>query len=84
MSGSTYAWIVSLHGHTALLGLALLMHPVITLRRRNGISKWVMFTADLGALLLLLPYLVGWLIYPTYRRFVKPVMWMEAPGAVLP
>lgn len=83
MSGQVYSWLVSLHGHLAVLGLAVLLHPVITLRRRNSVSKNVMLTADLGALLLLAPFAMGWAIYPTYRKTVKPLLWMEAPGAVL-
>jgi hypothetical protein len=83
IDGTTYAWVVSLHGHFAVLGLAVLLHPVITLRRRNSISRNMLLTADLGALLLLMPYLLGWALYPTYRRLVKPWLWIESPGAVL-
>lgn len=83
MSGESYAWLVSIHGHLAVLGLAVLLHPVITLRRRNSVSKYVLLTADLGVLLLLMPTVLGWSIYPIYRRAIKPWLWLEAPGAVL-
>jgi zinc transporter ZupT len=83
LNGELYTWLVAIHAHLAVLGLAVLLHPVISLRRRNSISRNMLLTADLGALLLLLPYLMGWAIYPSYRRLVKPWLWIEAPGAVL-
>lgn len=72
MSPQTYALLERLHGHLALLGLALLVHPLVTLRRRPGLSRRTLLSADLAALLLLLPYVGGWLLYPTYRGQVKP------------
>lgn len=72
MTGATYALLERLHDHLALLGLAVLIHPLLTLRARAGLSRRTLLTADLGALLLLLPYVGGWLLYPTYRARVKP------------
>ncbi|MEL6346636.1 MAG: hypothetical protein AAFV53_26220 [Myxococcota bacterium] len=73
-----YALLERLHGHLGWLGLAVLLHPVITLgknpppRRSTRLSVW------LAAALMLAPYGVGWAIYPTYRSRVKPGLMREA------
>lgn len=72
MSGELYALLARLHGHLAVLGLVLLVHPLVTLRRRPGLSSRTRLTAELAALLVALPALGGWLLYPTYRARVKP------------
>lgn len=72
MTGATYALLERLHGHLAVLGLAVLVHPLLTLRGRAGLSPRTLLTADIAAALLLLPYVSGWLLYPTYRQQVKP------------
>lgn len=69
--GQLFALVERLHGHLAVLGLAVLLHPVITLRTRPGLALWTRRTADLGALLLLVPFAMGWWIYPAYRSEPK-------------
>lgn len=76
----SYALAERLHGHLALLGLAVLLHPVITLRVRRGVSKRMQLSADLGALLLVLPYIGGLLLYPAYRANVKKVLLLDQPA----
>jgi hypothetical protein len=83
VSPHAYAWLVELHGHVAVLGLAVLLHPVITLRRRGKATPYVMLTAELGALLLAAPAALGWALYPAYRARVKPPLWLGDPQAVL-
>lgn len=83
MSGTLFALLERVHGHLALLGLAVLMHPVITLRTRRGLSWRMQLSADLGAVLLLVPFALGAWIYPTYRRDVKPSLWVEHHDAAL-
>ncbi len=68
---TAFAVLERVHGHLAVLGLAVLVHPILTLRRR-GLSPRTRLTADLAALLLGLPYLLGLFIYPTYRSGIKP------------
>ena len=77
MDPTLYSWVVAAHGHLAALGLALLLHPVITLWRRRGLATWTLRTAELAAVLLALPYAIGWLVYPTYREHVKPGLLAE-------
>lgn len=72
MSPEAFALLERIHGHIALLGLAVLLHPVITLRTRRGLNWRMTLSADLGALLLLVPFAIGWAIYPVYRQAVKP------------
>ena len=72
MTGAAFALLERLHGHLAVLGLAVLVHPLLTLRGRAGLSRRTLLSADLAALLLLLPYVSGWLLYPSYRARVKP------------
>lgn len=82
MTGRLYAALVALHGHLAVLGLAVLLHPVITLGRRH-LSPRTVLTADLGALLLAAPAALGWLLYPTYRARIKPALWLSEPAVAL-
>lgn len=75
MSPEAFALWERIHGHLALLGLALILHPVITLWTRPGLNWRTHLTAELGAALLVLPYALGWWIYPTYRSLVKPALY---------
>lgn len=72
MSPELYALLERLHGHLALLGLAVLLHPVITLGRRGRPTRGQRWSVGLAALLLTLPALGGAWLYPTYRAEVKP------------
>jgi len=80
MQGWTYAVLERLHGHIAWLGLALLLHPVITLRTRERLGRWTCLTADLGAALILAPALLGAILYPAYRAGPKRDLLEHAPG----
>ena len=83
MSSSAYSWLVALHAHLAVLGLAVLMHPIVTLRSRNSVGKNTLLTADLAAILLAAPFFLGWIVYPTYRARVKPALFLTHPDMVL-
>ncbi|MEQ1508107.1 MAG: hypothetical protein ABMB14_38110 [Myxococcota bacterium] len=83
MSPQAYSWLTHVHGHIAVLGLAVLLHPVITLRRRTGVSKNMLLSADLGAMLLTTAFAIGWFVYPVYRKSVKPPLWLGHPEVVL-
>ncbi|MCB9682966.1 MAG: hypothetical protein H6733_15985 [Alphaproteobacteria bacterium] len=82
MTPEAFGWLTRLHGHLAVLGLAVLMHPIVTLRRRPGLPLWTRRTAELGALLLAIPFAMGWLLYPTYRGMVKPALWQRGDPAL--
>ena len=78
-----YALAERVHGHLGWLGLAVLLHPVISLRVRKGISRGTRLSAILAAILMVLPYGLGWWIYPTYRERVKPALLQESIPWVL-
>jgi hypothetical protein len=71
MTPTLFALLERVHGHLALLGLALLLHPIVSLMRRKGVPWWTQATADLAALLLAAPFGLGWWIYSDYRAHVK-------------
>ncbi|MEZ4237312.1 MAG: hypothetical protein R3F59_14410 [Myxococcota bacterium] len=48
LGATGYAWLVGLHGHAAVLGLAVLLHPVVTLRTRRKVTPNAQLSADLG------------------------------------
>lgn len=60
------------HGHLAMLGLALLVHPLVLLVRGDAPrARRVMLPT---ALLLVAATLLGWWIYPDYRSEIKPLL----------
>lgn len=77
-SAALYALLERVHGHIALLGLAVLLHPVITLWRRKGLTRGTRLSANIAAVFLVVQYALGWLVYPTYRKTVKPGLVQEA------
>jgi hypothetical protein len=72
VSAELFALMERVHGHLALLAVALLMHPVVTLYRRRGATLWAVRSADLAAVAMTVTFMLGWLIYPPYRSWVKP------------
>ncbi len=83
MSGAVFALLERLHGHLGVLALALLLHPVISLRRRGALTVWGRRSAELGAGLLTLTFAAGWALYPTYRGSVKPGLLRDLPSVAL-
>jgi hypothetical protein len=77
MSPQLFALLERLHGHAAVLGLAVLLHPVITLARGRVLGKGGRWSAALAALLIAVPSVAGWLLYPHYREQVKPALIAE-------
>jgi len=83
MTPLLYMWLERVHGILAVLGLAVLLHPVVSLRHAKLRSRWTQWTADLGAGLLLAPFVIGWQIYPSYRQHIKPRLWLEQHDTAL-
>lgn len=83
MSPALYTLLAVVHGHLAVLGLAALLHPVVTLRRSATVTTAMLWSAELGAALLAAPFALGLALGPHWRHDVKPPLWLEAPGAVL-
>ena len=83
MSPEVYGLLERVHGHLAVLALALLLHPVITLRTRTGLARWTVRSAWMAAGLLLVPFALGWWLYPTYREQVKPGLRADLPSLMV-
>ncbi|TVQ91451.1 MAG: hypothetical protein EA397_10395 [Deltaproteobacteria bacterium] len=81
MTAEIFALCSRLHGLLAVLSLVLLIHPIVTLRLRRGISVWTARTADLGAAGVLATFLIGWWLYPGYRQGIKPRLLFDDPSA---
>ncbi len=72
MSPELYALLERVHGHLAVLGLAVLLHPVLSLGRGRGLGRGLRWSAGLAAVLITVPAALGAWLYPTYRSQVKP------------
>lgn len=83
MTAELYALLTRVHGHLAMLGLAVLLHPVITLARRKGLSVWTLRTAWIAAAMIAAPFALGWFLYPHYRMHVKVDLWQRGDAALL-
>ncbi len=82
MSPSIYALVSSLHGHLAALGLAVLLHPILTLVRRKALSVWTLRTAWIAAAMIAAPYVLGAWLYKSYRPHVKVDLWQRGHPAM--
>jgi len=60
------------HGHIAVLGLAVLLHPVISLPKRKKNSRGMRWTLGLSAGIMTFAFVMGLWIYPDYRSLIKP------------
>lgn len=83
MSPQLFALLERLHGHAAMLGLAVLLHPVITLARGRPLGRGGRWSAGLAAVLIALPSVGGWLLYPHYRAQIKPALISEKLSVAL-
>jgi hypothetical protein len=73
-----FSLLERIHGHLGWLGVALMVHPVLTLGRPGRPSRATRTAAWLAAALVTLPSTMGWLLYPTYRTKVKPGLLVDA------
>jgi hypothetical protein len=83
IGAALFGLLERVHGHLGVLGLAMLLHPVITLRRRPRLTPWTVRTAEIGAGLLAATFALGWWIYPAYRSGVKPGLLRDAPSVAM-
>ena len=73
-----YSLLTRLHGHLGWLGLALMLHPVMSLGRPGRPTRSTRWSAWLAAAFVSTPFALGWLVYPTYRAKVKPALLVDA------
>lgn len=77
-----YTVLQHVHGHLAVLGLAVLLHPVLRLGKRP-LTRGTRWTLAATLALVCLTYAGGWLAYPTYRHAVKPGLVADHRGWAL-
>ena len=73
----------SLHGHAAILALALLFHPALLLWRGRPLSFGSRVAVLSAGAMSALAFALGIAIYPGYRAHVKPSLFMADPRAGL-
>ncbi len=78
MDPTWFAGLERAHGHLAVLGLAVLVHPVLSLGRGRGLRRGTWWTALLGLGLLAPAFVLGLGLYPTWRTAVKPGLVQQA------
>ena len=74
MTPVSFALVERLHGHLGWLGLAVLAHPLLVLLRGRPVTRGTRLSAVIATALVVLPYALGWAIYPTYRTHIKPAL----------
>ena len=79
MSEYYYQIATRLHGMIAALGLAILLHPILTLRKpRSHLSRGNRWSLWLAIGLISLQYAAGLWLYPSYRSDIKPTLIAES------
>ena len=75
---SFWLFCEKIHGHIAILAIALSWHPPIALRRARRPSRGVRWSAYLAALFMAAAMGMGWFIYPEYRREVRQQLYVAS------
>lgn len=79
MSEYLYHIATRLHGMIAALGLAILLHPILTLRKpRKHLSRGNRWSLWLAIVLISVQYAIGLWLYPSYRSDIKPTLIAES------
>lgn len=65
------------HGFIAVLGIALAFHPWFALRRSRGIPRRTKIACLLASAFLVVTNVMGWIIYPAYRRELKADIYLH-------
>ena len=64
-------FLAKIHGHIAILGAALCLHPYFALRKARRPAWATRLAAYLASALVIGTNVLGWIIYPAYRDTVK-------------
>ncbi|MBM76575.1 MAG: hypothetical protein CMK59_14300 [Proteobacteria bacterium] len=72
MTPYVYEICTRIHGHVAVLGLAVLLHPIISMHKQKRLRKGTRWSLWLSVFFVLGAYMMGLWIYPDYRTTVKP------------
>lgn len=68
---STLLFLQGMHGHVAILGVALAFHPVFALRRARRPARRTRVAGYLATAFIAATNVAGWVIYPAYRHEIK-------------
>lgn len=69
-----------LHGHVALLGIALCFHAPISLRRVRSAGRRARIAAYCATVFMVAGTALGWVVYPEYRREVRQMLYVTSPA----
>ena len=72
MSPFVYEICTRVHGHIAILGLAVLLHPILSMPSQKALRKGTRWSLWLSMVLVGIAYAMGLWLYPEYRSEVKP------------
>jgi len=67
-----YEICTRIHGHIAILGLAVLLHPILSLPKQQRLRRGTKWSIWLSMLFVLCAYAMGLWLYPEYRSAIKP------------
>jgi len=73
----------TIHGHFGVLAAAALVHPALLLRKGAPLTRGKSWSLALSALLTVLTFGSGTLIYPSYTRIVKRELFYASTRAGL-
>lgn len=79
----TLTLLERIHGHVAVLAVALLFHPVVLLWKGQPLSRGGTWAVALSIGATLAAFLLGILIYPPYRDLVRHDLTLASPTAAL-
>lgn len=75
---SLMLFLEKIHGHVALLGIALCYHPWFALKNARRPSWAARLSAYLATGTLSASIVMGWIIYPEYRRSVRQTLYLTS------
>jgi len=67
-----YEVCTRIHGYIAILGLAVLLHPILSISSQKQLRKGTRWSVWLSMILVLTAYGMGLWLYPEYRTQIKP------------
>lgn len=70
--------LTNIHGHIAMMAVALCLHPVLTLRKARTPGPRVRLSAYLATAFMFATVAIGWIVYPEYRRAVRQGLYIAS------
>lgn len=76
-------WLTSVHGHVAVLAIALLFHPTVLAWRGQPLSRGARYAVALSGAAALAAFGGGVALYGDYREHVRPSLFIASTRAGL-